>query len=274
MVAPSPDELLAIALDVALLAGELLLDGQRRERVIAGTKSSVTDMVTEIDRAAEACVAAELRRRRPDDGLVGEEGAAAPSRSGVVWVVDPIDGTTNYLYGYPAFCVSLAAEVDGEAIAGVVHDPLRDETFLAARGRGSFVRNRLGEHRLAVAPDGGPLAEALVATGFGYGADRRAVQARIVAHVLPRVRDIRRAGSAALDLCSVADGRLDGYYERGLHHWDHAAAALVAREAGAVVQTLEGGPLSSDRTIVSARPSLIEPLCQLLRDAGAGGPLA
>ena len=272
--APAAADLLAVALEVALEAGALLLDGQRRDRVVAGTKSSVTDMVTEVDQAAEALVEARLAQLRPGDGLVGEEGAATESTTGVVWVVDPIDGTTNYVYGYPAFCVSVAAELHGEPVAAVVHDPQRADTFLACRGGGAFLRNVLGERRLELPGSGGPLAESLVGTGFGYAAERRLAQGAILAGVLGRVRDIRRGGSAALDLCSVAAGRLDAFYERGLNHWDHAAGALIAREAGASVTTLEGGPLSPDRTVVAARPDLLEPLLALLREAGAGGPVA
>ncbi len=267
-------DLLAVALDVALEAGALLLEGQRRERVVAATKTSATDLVTEVDQAAEALVADRLAQRRPGDGLVGEEGGATESTTGVVWVVDPIDGTTNYFYGYPGFCVSVAAELNGRPVAAVVHDPQRGDTFLASLGGGAFLRNMLGERRLELPATGGPLEESLVGTGFGYGAERRKVQGAILAGVLARVRDIRRGGSAALDLCSVAAGRLDAYYERGLNHWDHAGGILIAEEAGAAVTTLEGGPPTADRTIVAARADLMEPVLALLRQAGAGGPMA
>ena len=185
--------------------------------------------------------------------------------SGVTWVVDPIDGTTNFAYGYPAFCTSIAAEVDGEAVVGVVHDPVRNQTFAAARGGGATLDGRPARVRAG----GPPLAHALLGTGFGYESARRAAQGAVLAQVLPCVRDVRRAGSAALDLCTVGSGGLDAYYERGLQHWDFAAGALIAAEAGAWVGTLEGGPLDRQRTVVAARPDLVEPLLDLLRSAGA-----
>ena len=262
---PDPAALLELAVAVALEAGKLITEGALLDPESVTTKTSATDLVTETDRAVEALIGERLLGARPDDGLLGEEGAAADGTSGVTWVVDPIDGTTNFAYGYPAFCTSIAAEVDGEAVAGVVHDPLRGETFSAVRGGGAF----LNAQPVRVRPDGPPLAHALLGTGFGYAAERRAAQGAVLAQVVARVRDIRRAGSAALDLCTVGCGRLDAYYERGLQHWDHAAAALVAAEAGAWVGTLEGGPLDRERTVVAARPDLVEPLLALLREAGA-----
>ena len=183
----------------------------------------------------------------------------------MTWVVDPIDGTTNFAYDYPAFCTSIAAEVDGAAVVGVVHDPVRGQTFSAVRSGGAFLNGR----PISVRSAGPPLAHSLVATGFGYDPHRRGAQGTVLAQVLPAVRDIRRAGSAALDLCSVACGRIDGYYERGLQHWDHAAGALIAAEAGAWVGTLEGDALDVERTVVAARPDLVEALLDLLRAAGA-----
>ena len=246
-------------------AGALIGTASLSDPESVTTKTSATDLVTATDRAVEALIVERLLAARPGDGIVGEEGASEAGTSGVRWVVDPIDGTTNFAYDYPAFCTSIAAEVDGAAVVGVVHDPVRGQTFSAVRGGGAF----LNGHPAVVRSAGPPLAHALVGTGFGYGAERRAAQGTVLARVLPHVRDIRRAGSAALDLCTVACGRLDAYYERGLQHWDHAAGALIATEAGAWVGTLEGGPLDRERTVVAARPDLVEPLLALLRDAGA-----
>ena len=255
--------LLDLAVDVATGAGTLLLDGLHRARQQVDTKSSATDMVTEVDRASEAFITAALAERRPDDGLVGEEGSRLEGSSGVRWFIDPLDGTTNYLYGYPAFAVSIAAEVAGEMVVGVVRDPLHDETFSAVRDQGACCN----DVRLSVA---GPptLATALVATGFAYTPERRAVQAQVLTHVLPAVRDIRRAGSAALDLCAVAVGRVDAYYERGMGPWDFAAGALIAREAGAWVGDLDEGPPSTD-IVVAAPPHLAGAFRDLLRAAEA-----
>ena len=262
---PDLAELLELAVAVAAEAGALIVQAALADPDSVTTKSSATDLVTAADRAVEALLGERLLGARPDDGIIGEEGASETGTSGVTWVVDPIDGTTNFAYGYPAFCTSIAAEVDGQAVVGVVHDPVRGQTFSAARGGGAFLNGRPTAIRAA----GPPLAHALVGTGFGYAAERRSAQGQVLAQVLPHVRDIRRAGSAALDLCTVACGRLDAYYERGLQHWDHAAGALIATEAGAWVGTLEGGPLDVERTIVASRPDLVEPLLGLLRSAGA-----
>lgn len=262
---PDPVALLELAVAVAHDAGALVGAAAWLDPEDVTTKSSATDLVTATDRAAESLIAERLLGARPDDGFEGEEGEAVSGTSGVTWVVDPIDGTTNFAYGYPAFCTSIAAEVDGEPIVGVVHDPVRGHTYAASKGGGATLNRR----RITVRPAGPPLAEALLGTGFGYATERRAAQGTVLASVLPSVRDVRRAGSAALDLCTVACGRLDAYYERGLQHWDYAAGALIAVEAGAWVGTLEGGPLDTGRTVVASRPDLVEPLLALLRDAGA-----
>ena len=260
------DDLLELAVAVAHEAGALIVSADLSDPEGVTTKTSATDLVTATDRAVERLIADRLLGARPGDGILGEEGASVEGTSGVTWVVDPIDGTTNFAYGYPAFCTSIAAEVEGRSVVGVVHDPVRGQTFSAARGGGAF----LDGQPAAVRPAGPPLEHALVGTGFGYGAERRAAQGAVLAEVLAHVRDIRRAGSAALDLCMVACGRLDAYYEHGLQHWDHAAGTLIAAEAGAWVGTLEGGPPDVDRTIVASRPDLVEPLLSLLRTAGAG----
>jgi myo-inositol-1(or 4)-monophosphatase len=256
--------LLGLATDVAASAAALLLDRLDHERTLVGTKSTPTDMVTEVDRASEALITERILDARPDDGIMGEEGADRTGTSGVRWIVDPIDGTTNYLYGFPGFSVSIAAEVDGETAIGVVHDPLHRDVFDGVVGRGAR-RNGAPIH----ASSQRELSTALVGTGFAYDRDRRRAQAAVLTQVLPQVRDIRRMGSAAIDLCSVACGRLDAYYERGLGPWDLAAGALIAAEAGATVGDLEGGP-ASGAFVLAAAPELFDPLCSVLRAAGAG----
>jgi myo-inositol-1(or 4)-monophosphatase len=262
---PDPTVLLTLAEAVAHEAAALVARAAATERVGVETKSTATDLVTATDKAAERLIVDRLLSARPDDGVLGEEGAGVDGTSGVVWVIDPIDGTTNFAYGYPAFGVSIAATVDGRSVAGCVVDVVRSETFSARLGGGA----RSDGRPIHVRPAGPPLAQALVATGFGYAAERRRIQAAVLAHVLPRVRDVRRGGSAALDLCWMAAGRVDASYELGLEVWDHAAGALIAREAGAAVTTVGGGPLSRDATIVTARPDLLEPFLALLVEAGA-----
>lgn len=211
--------------------------------------------MSDADREAEGLIAAELRRARPDDALVGEEGASVGGASGRRWVVDPLDGTVNFLYGHAAWAVSIALEdADGRAL-GVVHDPARRETFRARRGGGC----QLNGEPVRVS-DAARLDVALVATGFGYAAERRALQAETLARVLPRVRDIRRNGSAALDLAWVAAGRLDGYYERGVQHWDWAAGRLLVEEAGGATAELPGEPAG----LAAAPPALLPELVELV----------
>ncbi|MCP9986150.1 inositol monophosphatase [Streptomyces sudanensis] len=260
---PPLDELLSVALEAARRAGALLRDGRPADLDVAATKSSPVDVVTEMDIAAEKLITGLLAERRPHDGLLGEEGGAAEGTSGIRWVVDPLDGTVNYLYGLPTWAVSVAAERDGEALVGVVEVPMRGETFRAVRGRGAH----LGERRLSCRP-APPLDRALVATGFNYVTTVRAHQAEVARRLLPLVRDIRRGGSAAVDLADVAAGRLDGYYERGLRPWDRAAGLLIAREAGALTGGRPGGPATDDLT-VAAPPGVFEPLQALLEDFGA-----
>ena len=244
-------------------AGALLLDGTARARTEVGTKSTGTDMVTEMDRAAEALITDELLDARPDDGVLGEEGADHTGTSGVRWVVDPLDGTTNYLYGFPGFNVSIGAEVDGVALVGAVFDVVRQELFSAALGLGAT-----RDAEPIRASDATDLAHALVGTGFSYEPERRRLQAQVLVEVLPRVRDIRRQGAAALDLCSVACGRLDAYYERGLAPWDLAAGGLIATEAGAEVTDFQGNEPRAG-AVVAAAPGVAEALRDVLREAGA-----
>jgi fructose-1,6-bisphosphatase/inositol monophosphatase family enzyme len=211
-------------------------------------------MVSDADRAAEEAISALLQAERPSDGLLGEEGLAADGASGRRWVVDPLDGTTNYLYRYRAWAVSVALEDSDGALVGVVHDPLNEETFRAVRGGGAELNGV--PIRVRDVDDPG---RALVATGFGYDPDVRRGQAEVLLRMLPHVRDIRRAGAAALDLCHVAAGRLDGYYERGINHWDWAAGALIVREAGGAVVPLVGGRPG----LAAAGPRLVEALAEL-----------
>jgi myo-inositol-1(or 4)-monophosphatase len=329
----TPDDradLLAIAVAAALEAGDLLASQEGRVAV-AATKSSPTDVVTEMDGRAEELIRARILAARPNDAILGEEGgqvegaANPPAR----WVVDPLDGTVNYLYGLHDWAVSIAAEVAGEIVAGVVYVPMRGELFTAVRGEGAWLESSHGSDApargegdslesvaaaqasvdsavvsgavvsgavvsgtvpdaLGHAPDfpvdapasasesdipeisifgrvrlrcgpGVPLDQALVATGFGYTAQRRTVQGEVVAALLPLIRDIRRNGAASVDLCAVAANRVDAYYERGLNYWDYAAGALVAAEAGAVVGDTRGGPPSTSMTVV-AGAALFGPL--------------
>ena len=257
-------DLLDLAVRLARQAGDLLVEGRSRRPADVSTKTSDTDMVSEVDRASERLIVDGLRDARPGDGILAEEGTDDTSTTGVTWVVDPLDGTTNYLYGFPAFAVSVAAQVDGVSQVGVVVDPSHGETFTAVRGRGARCNGR----PLRCTPQS-ELGTALVGTGFSYSPERRARQAEVLLRVLPSVRDIRRAGAASVDLCWVACGRLDGFYERGLQPWDIAAGTLVAEEAGASTGSLGDDPASGELTI-AASPALFEPLRRLLTDAGAG----
>lgn len=254
-------DLATTALEAARAAAAVLNRGTTGELDVE-TKSSATDMVSNVDFASEAAVAEVLARRRPDDALLGEEGTTSSGSTGVRWVVDPLDGTTNFLFGLPQFAVSIAAEVDGDTAVGVVVDPSRDETWAAAKGWGA----RRNGRRCSVASGRSTLATALVATGFGYQAPRRAWQSQVLTRVLPAVRDVRRFGSAALDLCWVGGGRFDAYYEWGLNPWDLAAGELICREAGGRAEALEG------RVIVASSAALFGPLCELLAAAGAFEP--
>ncbi|TFC96027.1 MULTISPECIES: inositol monophosphatase family protein [Cryobacterium] len=228
--------LLRLAQDTALAAGEFAARRRSEGVQLAASKSSPEDIVTLADRETESLIRALLATSRPDDGFLGEESTAVHGRSGLTWVVDPIDGTVNYLYGLPFWAVSIAV-VEGDpdpatwtTLAGVVYNPTGDELFTAAVGEGTWLGNRRLQVAAAV-----PLSLALLGTGFSYRAAERERQADVVRGLIGQVRDIRRMGSAALDLCSLAAGRLNLYYERGLNPWDHAAGVLMAREAGAQV---------------------------------------
>lgn len=259
----------ALAERAARVAGDLVRDHRPADLRVTSTKSSPTDVVTAMDTAAEALLAEVLLSERPGDGLLGEEGGLRPGTSGLTWVVDPIDGTVNYLYGLPAYAVSVAAVVGEpeprawEVLAGCVHNPATGETWTATKGGGAH----LDGERLH-GPAAPPLAQALLGTGFGYTVARRRRQGQVLAALVTQVRDVRRGGSAALDLCAVASGRLDAYYERGLRPWDLAAGGLVAAESGASVTGLAG--LDADEAmVVAAHPRLARELSQALTALGA-----
>jgi myo-inositol-1(or 4)-monophosphatase len=262
--AADPRDLLALAVDVAREAADLVRRGRASAADSVDVKSSPVDVVTAVDKASEELIVGRLLAARPDDGVLGEEGASRPGTSGVRWIVDPIDGTVNFLYDVPAYAVSIAAEVDGEVRAGAVLNAATGELFTATTGGGAQLSSpgRAEPVRLAAtAPVG--LEQTLVATGFGYQVEQRRAQGAVVAELLPRVRDIRRFGSAALDLCAVAAGRVDAYYELHLNPWDYAAGALIAAEAGVVVTGLPGRPFA-DPLGIAAAPSIAEPFVQLL----------
>jgi myo-inositol-1(or 4)-monophosphatase len=258
-----PDKLLELAVALAREAAALVLD--RPADLEAVAKATPTDAVTVTDRASERLILAGLADARPADAVVAEESGITGSatRTGVRWYVDPLDGTVNYLYDLPQYAVSIAAEVDGDVVAGVVLDVANGDAYTATRGGGAYCNGqRLGCRAESDA------ALALVATGFSYDADRRAVQGEVLRAVLPAVRDIRRMGAAALDLCAVAAGRVDAYFEEWLKPWDWAAGALIAEEAGARTGTVGGGPLASS-TALAANPRLYPAIEAMLAAAAA-----
>ena len=241
VITSDAEELRQIAIAVARDAAAYVADARAFDSHVTGpigdvpmagttTKSTPTDLVTAVDKATEARIVAALSERRPGDGFLAEEGTGVASTTGVQWVIDPIDGTTNFVYGYPAYGVSVAAvdEASGESIAGAVVDVVRGELFSAAREVGAWVDN----DPISLGPGPANLATALIGTGFAYARATRAEQAAVLLRLLPAVRDIRRGGSAALDMCWAAAGRVDAYFERGTAPWDRAAGILVAREVG------------------------------------------
>jgi myo-inositol-1(or 4)-monophosphatase len=264
--AADPQALLALALDVAREAAELVARGRASAADHVDVKSSPIDVVTAVDTDTEELVVSRLLAARPDDGVLGEEGASREGTSGVRWIVDPIDGTVNFLYDFPAYAVSIAAEVDGVVRAGVVLNVATGEEFTAVSGAGAHLVSprRPDAVRLAGSRPVS-LEQALVATGFGYQVEQRRAQGAVVAELVTRVRDIRRNGSSALDLCSAAAGRVDAYYELNLNPWDHAAGALVAAEAGLVVSGLAGRPFAEPMAVVAA-PSIAEQFLELLTE--------
>ncbi len=230
-------------------------------------KSTPTDAVTVMDKRSEELLVAQLLEGRPDDAILGEEGSDLPGTSGFRWVIDPIDGTVNYLYGLPGWSVAVGLEYEGEPIVGVVAVPTYGVTYFGARGLGAF-RERGSVTEPVQASTVTELAMALTATGFGYASERRAFQAEILQTMLPEIRDIRRAGSAAVDICWVADGSVDAFYEKGLNPWDFTAASVVAREAGVLLAGLDGRGPNSDLTI-AANPELFVKFHDRLKSLGA-----
>ena len=262
-------ELLDIALAAARPAVAMIRERRPPGRVaVTATKSTPTDVVTALDTAAERLVRATIEAQRPEDAFLGEEGGTSAGTSGVRWVLDPIDGTVNFVYGIPAYAVSIAAEVEGQVHAGVVVDVVSGEEFTAAVGSGAYLRRGPDAEATPLALPAPPrLDQALVATGFGYDAGQRERQAGAVARMLPQVRDIRRIGAASLDLCYLAAGRVDAYVEEGLHRWDFAAGALVCREAGAAVTGLDDDE-PSERLVIGCAPSLLRSFRDLVRACG------
>ena len=268
---PQPAELLALAVEVAA-AGAALAQAKRQEFIVSvRTKSTDTDVVTAADEAVERCVIDAIRARRPADAVLSEEaGASRPAghpAGQVRWILDPIDGTVNYLYGIPYYAVSLAAEIDGEVDAGVVHNPATGDVWTAVQGEGAY----WGDRRITCSSVS-ELGQTMVATGFGYDSSRRAHQAKVLGGLAHKIRDIRRFGACALDLCAAASGVVDAYYEKGLNEWDRAAGQLIASEAGLVVSGLHGAP-ASDAFVLVAPPGIHAQLQAVLDELDAdGGP--
>jgi myo-inositol-1(or 4)-monophosphatase len=244
-------DLLKLALESATAAGRILMD--RPSAFEISTKSSAIDIATQMDQAAENLIVERIRSARPDDAIVGEEGAKVSGSSGIRWVIDPLDGTVNYLYGLPGWCVSVAAKDENGSLVGVVHAPSLGMTWQAEHGGGAFLNGKkIATSHVA------ELDKALIATGFSYSREVRQGQAEAIKKLIPLCRDIRRLGAAAVDLCHIASGGVDGYFEVGLKEWDLAAGALIATEAGALVT----GGESDDVMVIAANPKLH----QLLQD--------
>ena len=261
-------ELKDLAVSIAIEAGELALRRRREGVSVAATKSSAVDVVTAADREVEAFIRGRLAAARPGDGFLGEESDSALGSTGLTWIVDPIDGTVNYLYDIPSWAVSVAVAEGGtdpatwRVLAGCVVNPSMGEVFAASAGAGAT----LGGQPVSVSAPSS-LSQSLVATGFGYDAERRREQATTVSRLIGEVRDIRRMGAASLDLCALAAGRIDAYYERGLSAWDFAAGALIAAEAGAVVEVAD--VREGRRLVAAAPPGIAEEFLSLIRETGA-----
>jgi len=247
-------ELLPLAHSVAAAAGQLLM--QRPVHFDLTEKSTAIDFATQMDQKAEALIVESILAARPDDGILAEEGAARESNSGITWVIDPLDGTVNYFYGLPGWNVSIAARDDQGALVGVVNAPTINSLWHAIRGEGAYYNGEKIRSTSNV-----ELERALIGTGFAYDVADRTEQIAMIASLLPRIRDVRRMGSAAVDLCHVGMGSLDAYFERGLHDWDWAAGALVATEAGAQVAHLGDG---ARKLTIAAGPGLFDVLREAL----------
>lgn len=253
--------LLELAVDVARVAGDTAFDMRSEVLSSVQTKSSPTDLVTKADAAAEQIIVDGIRSARPDDAIVGEEGASRNGTTGLTWHVDPIDGTTNFVYGLPAWSVSIAVATADHTEVGVVYNPVINELYTAIRGAGAHLNGRPVR-----VTDQGDLSLSLIGTGFSPHSGIRRVQAGIATSVLPRIRDYRRFGSAALDLCAVASGRIDGFYETGLNIWDYAAGKLMVEEAGGICRILPPND-HHGAWLVAAPPELVDPLQNLVEKA-------
>lgn len=264
---PIPAALGEYARRLATGAAAVVRAADARQIADVSTKSTSTDLVTAVDRASERWLVQRILADRPTDAVLGEEGGERAGSSGVRWVLDPIDGTVNFVLGLPHYAISVAAELDGRVVAGAVCNPVTQEAFHAVVGAGAWLTTPAGTQRLR-GPRSVPLERAVIGTGFAYDRTVRSRQGLVAAALLAEVADIRRQGSAALDLCSVAAGRLDAYYEVGLNPWDYSAGALIATEAGCVVTGLRGAPISG-RIAVAAPTHLLDDLSALLERLGA-----
>lgn len=257
------DELLLVASELARAAGDMALAGRKAGLQHVHTKSTATDMVTEFDRASEKLIVEGMRERRPLDAIVGEEGASVNGTSGITWYIDPIDGTTNFLYDLPAWAVSIGAQDSNGPLAGVVYVPALGEMFSATRGGGARLNGQpIRANAIADA------SQALVCTGFSYAAEQRTIQAKRVSQFIHQIRDIRRGGAAAIDLCFVACGRIDAYFEENLHQWDIAAGILIAHEAGCKSGDFAGNAARPAEILTSA-PAIFDQLSGLIMAASA-----
>jgi myo-inositol-1(or 4)-monophosphatase len=253
-------ELLKIAESIALKAGELLK--ARPSKFELDQKSNVFDFATQMDHESEKLIVSEILKARPDDGLLGEEGANKESKSGITWVIDPIDGTVNYLYDLPSWCISIGAKDENGPIVGVVYSPATNSLWKASRGGGAFLNNSSIKCNEPV-----ELNRALVGSGFAYDLERRKAQAKFMENLLPQIRDLRRLGACAVDICHVASGSLDAFFEAGVNEWDYAAAALIAIEAGAKL-TIKSGIWNGEKhMVIAAGPSLHDALVAQIESA-------
>lgn len=257
----SNQQLLELAEAIATQAGELLI--QRPTNFELDQKSGVLDFATQMDHESEKLIVEAILKARPDDGIIGEEGANREGSSGYTWVIDPIDGTVNYLYGIPGWCISIAIKDEFGGLIGVVHAPSIQMTWKAIRGAGAFCNNAPIRCKEPV-----PLNRALVATGFAYDIERRKPQADFIREILPKIRDIRRLGACAVDICMVASGSIDAHFEAGVNEWDYAAAGLIAREAGAQFQEIKGIWNGEKYFVLTAGPTLFQALAQELAPHG------
>ena len=251
-------DLLVLAESIAIKAGELLVN--RPSKFELDQKSGVFDFATQMDHESEKLIVAEILTARPDDGLIGEEGANRESKSGVTWVIDPIDGTVNYLYDIPGWCISIAAKDNDGGLVGVVYSPATQSLWKASRGGGAFLNGNPIKCNDPVSLD-----RALVGSGFAYDIEKRKIQAALVARLLPQIRDLRRLGACAVDICHVASGSLDAYFEAGVNEWDYAAAGLIATEAGATISIDSGIWNGEKNMVIVAGPALHPALSAQIR---------